>query len=94
MNSNAAMLQFGAFGGQANAEQLLEKLKVELGALAEGVKIHVGEGLYRRRVGPFESSAEANALASQLRRVTDIQPISCGDLAGCLSVTLNIFPAA
>ena len=68
-------LQLGAFSVEANAEQLLEKLKTELGTLSENLRIQVVEGLYRLRAGPFKSSAEANALAVQFKRLTDIQPV-------------------
>jgi rare lipoprotein A len=68
-------LQLGAFGVQANAEQLLAKLKVELGALGESVSIYAAEGLYRLRAGPFKTSAEAGDVAAQLQRLTNIQPV-------------------
>jgi len=68
-------LQLGAFGVQANAEQLLAQLKAELGALGESVSIHAAEGLYRLRAGPFKSSAEAGDMAAQLQRLTNIQPV-------------------
>ena len=74
-NSQGYWLQLGAFSVQANAEQLLEKLKLGLGVLAEVVQIQVVEGLYRLRAGPFKSSAEADEMALQLKQVTDIQPM-------------------
>ena len=74
-NSGDYWLQLGAFSVQANAEQLLAKLKSELGSLSESVRIQVVEGLYRLRAGPFKSSGEANDLASQFKRLTDIQPV-------------------
>ena len=57
-------LQLGAFGVQGNAELLLEKLKLELGTLAEVLRIQTVEGLYRLRAGPFQSIAEANDAAA------------------------------
>ena len=74
-NSGDYWLQLGAFSVQTNAEQLLEKLKSELGSLSENVHIQAVEGLYRLQAGPFKSSAEASELATQLKRVTDIQPV-------------------
>lgn len=74
-NGEGYWLQLGAFGVQANAEQLLSKLKAELGALGESVRIHAAEGLYRLRAGPFKSSSEANDMAAQLQRLTNIQPV-------------------
>lgn len=68
-------LQLGAFGVQANAELLLEKLKLELGTLAEVLRIQTVDGLYRLRAGPFQTIAEANDAAVQLKRVSDIQPV-------------------
>ena len=68
-------LQLGAFSVQANAEQLLLKLKNELGTLSESLRIQTTEGLYRLRAGPFNSTEEANALALELKRLTNIQPV-------------------
>ncbi len=68
-------LQLGAFSVQANAEQLLAKLKTELGALSESVRIQAVEGLYRLRAGPYKSSGEASDAALQLQRLTNIQPV-------------------
>ena len=74
-NGESYWLQLGAFGVQANAEQLLARLKTELGALGESVSIHAAEGLYRLRAGPFKTSAEAGDVAAQLQRLTNIQPV-------------------
>ena len=74
-NTEGYWLQLGAFGVQANAEQLLAKLKAELGALGESVRIQTVEGLYRLRAGPFKTSAEASDVAAQLQRLTNIQPV-------------------
>ena len=68
-------LQLGAFSVQANAEQLLAKLKAEMGALGENVRVQAVEGLYRLRAGPFKSSVDANDWAAQFKRLTDIQPV-------------------
>lgn len=68
-------LQLGAFSVQANAEQLLAKLKMELSGLADALRIQTVDGLYRLRAGPFQTSGEANDAAVQLKRVTDIQPV-------------------
>jgi rare lipoprotein A len=74
-NSEGYWLQLGAFSVQANAEQLLAKLKSELGALSESVRIQAVEGLYRLRAGPYKSSGEASDAALQLQRLTNIQPV-------------------
>ena len=74
-NSGEFWLQLGAFSVQANAEQLLTKLKTEMGALGDSIRIQAVEGLYRLRAGPFKSSVDANDLAVQFRRLTDIQPV-------------------
>ena len=68
-------LQLGAFNIQANAEQLLTKLKTQLGSLADLLRIQAVDGLYRLRAGPFNSTEEANDAAVQLKRVADIQPV-------------------
>ena len=74
-NNDEFWLQLGAFSVQANAEQLLTKLKTEMGALGDSVRIQTVEGLYRLRAGPFKSSVDANDLAAQFKRWTDIQPV-------------------
>ena len=74
-NTGDFWLQLGAFSVQANAEQLLAKLKAEMGDLGESVRIQAVEGLYRLRAGPFKSSVDANDWAAQFKRLTDIQPV-------------------
>ncbi len=74
-NDASYWLQLGAFSIQANAEQLLTKLKTEVSALADRLRIQTVDGLYRLRAGPFNSTEEANDAAAQLKRVADIQPV-------------------
>ncbi len=74
-NDASYWLQLGAFSIQANAEQLLTKLKIEVSALADRLRIQTVDGLYRLRAGPFNSTEEANDAAAQLKRVADIQPV-------------------
>ena len=71
----AYWLQLGAFSVQANAEQLLSKLKIELSDLAGVLQVQMVDGLYRLRAGPFQTSIQANEAADQLKRVADIQPV-------------------
>lgn len=66
-------LQLGAFKIQSNAEQLLEKLKMRLGNLAENMQVLSLQGLYRLRLGPFNSRAEASERALQLKSLADVQ---------------------
>ena len=65
----------GEVAAQGNVEQLLTKLKTEVSALADRLRIQTADGLYRLRAGPFNSTEEANDAAAQLKRVADIQPV-------------------
>ncbi len=66
-------VQLGAFSVQNNAEQLLEKLKMRLGNLADTLQVHASQNLFRLRLGPFTSKSEAGERAAQVKRLTDMQ---------------------
>ena len=68
-------LQFGAFNVQGNAEGLLGRLQSQLGQAGESVRIVAKDGLFRLRAGPFKSVAEANDLAAEVKRFTDVQTV-------------------
>lgn len=68
-------LQFGAFSVQSNAENLLARLQSQLGQIGESVRIVAKDGLFRLRAGPFKTAAEANALAAEVKRMTDVQMV-------------------
>ena len=65
-------LQFGAFSVQANAEGMLNRLQTQLGQLGESVRIVSKDGLLRLRAGPFKTVAEANDLAVQVKKLSDV----------------------
>ena len=66
-------LQFGAFSLERNAEGMLGRLQTQLGQLGESVHIVDQEGLFRLRAGPFKTVAEANDLAGEVKRLTNVQ---------------------
>jgi rare lipoprotein A len=66
-------LQFGAFSLERNAEGMLGRLQSQLGQLGESVHIVAQEGLFRLRAGPFKTVAEANDLAGDVKRLTNVQ---------------------
>lgn len=66
-------VQLGAFSVQSNAEQLLEKLKMRLGNLADTLQVHSAQNLFRLRLGPFTSKTEAGQRAAEVKRLTDMQ---------------------
>lgn len=68
-------LQFGAFSVQSNAEGLLGRLQSQLGQAGEQVRIIAKDGLFRLRAGPFKTVAEANDLAAEVKRLTDVQTV-------------------
>lgn len=63
----AFWIQLGAFGQQANAEQLAARVKAAVVGLGERLKLVSSEGWHRVRVGPFASREEATAALEVLR---------------------------
>ncbi|MBI5750710.1 MAG: septal ring lytic transglycosylase RlpA family protein [Hydrogenophilales bacterium] len=68
-------LQFGAFGVQGNAENMLNRLQSQLGQVGESVRIVAKEGLFRLRAGPFKTATEANDLAAQVKKLSDVSAV-------------------
>lgn len=66
-------LQFGAFSLEHNAESMLGRLQSQLGQLGDSVRIVAQNGLFRLRAGPFKTVAEANDLAMEVKRLTNVQ---------------------
>jgi rare lipoprotein A len=72
---SAYWLQLGAFSVQANAEQMLARVKTQVAELADRLRLVDGEGVIRLRAGPYPSRAEADEAATLVRRMTDIAPM-------------------
>ncbi|MDR2788354.1 MAG: septal ring lytic transglycosylase RlpA family protein [Candidatus Accumulibacter sp.] len=60
-------LQLGAFSSEENAENLRAHLTRELDWLEESLRIQAGDGIYRVRLGPYASRADASAVAERIR---------------------------
>ena len=61
-------MQFGAFGEEGNARRLFEKLKGQVGAVAQLQPYLVKSGsLTKLQAGPLGSSAEANRVCAAVR---------------------------
>jgi rare lipoprotein A len=68
-------LQLGAFRMEANAQDMLSRLKVELVDLAAHLRIFSGDSVFRVRAGPYATESEAAEVASQVRQITDLAPL-------------------
>ncbi|OVZ59517.1 hypothetical protein CDO44_11955 [Pigmentiphaga sp. NML080357] len=68
-------LQVGAFSGQRNAEDLLARLKSQLGDWAEPLRIVNTDSLHRVHIGPYPTRESAQAAAQRLQARMDIAPV-------------------
>ncbi len=68
-------LQLGAFGAQENAEIFRARLVRELEWNREPIQIIQRDNLFRVRMGPYPSRAEAEAIAAQVKQSRDFVPI-------------------
>jgi rare lipoprotein A len=68
-------LQLGAFGVQANAEQMLARVRAQVAEMADRLRLVDGGGVVRVRAGPYASRADADEAAALVRRLTDIAPM-------------------
>ncbi|MFN3398113.1 MAG: septal ring lytic transglycosylase RlpA family protein [Sulfurimicrobium sp.] len=68
-------LQLGAFSSRENAENFSGKMKLGLGPLVEKMQIVEGGGLFRVRLGPYASRAEAGQMATQIGQAANISPV-------------------
>ncbi|MEO1766601.1 septal ring lytic transglycosylase RlpA family protein [Thiobacter aerophilum] len=68
-------VQLGAFSLASNAEQMLSRVKVQVAALADRLRLVEGEGVVRLRAGPFASRSEADEAAALVRRLTELAPL-------------------
>lgn len=73
--SRGVFLQLAAFSNPDNADSFRTHLTRELGALAEKLVLHVQDGRYRLRLGPYANPAEASSVADRLRQMLDLKPV-------------------
>lgn len=74
-SDGSVFLQLGAFSSRENAENFSGKMKMGLGQLVEKMQIVEGGGLFRVRLGPYASRAEAGQLAAQIAQAANISPV-------------------
>ncbi|WP_345251059.1 SPOR domain-containing protein [Pigmentiphaga soli] len=73
--AGGVFLQLGAFSGERNAEDLLAKVRAQVGAWTEPMRIVTIGNLHRIHVGPYASRESALAAARVLQARTDIIPV-------------------
>ena len=72
--AGSVYLQLGAFGSRDNAESYLARLRMELGGLAQALRIVDGGGLHRVHAGPYASEAEARETAARIGAMLGTRP--------------------
>lgn len=68
-------LQLAAFNNRDNADSFRLHLERELGALSDKLVLHIIEGRYRLRLGPYANAAEARRMAERVREMLDVKPM-------------------
>ena len=71
-------LQLGAFSVRANADNFRAKLQRQLDDLKQTMHTQASENLFRVRLGPYRSRAEANEVAGRIRDVLEFKPVIVG----------------
>ena len=67
-------LQLGAFSSEANAENYLTRLKLELGSFGQPLRVVSRNGLYRVHAGPYASETQARETAARLAQTLGTKP--------------------
>lgn len=67
-------LQLGAFSSEANAENYLARLKLELGSFGQPLRVVSRNGLYRVHAGPYSSETQARETAARLAQTLGTKP--------------------
>jgi rare lipoprotein A len=67
-------LQLGAFSSEANAENYLARLKLELGSFGQPLRVVSRDGLYRVHAGPYSSETQARETAARLAQTLGTKP--------------------
>ena len=68
-------LQVGAFSSRENAEDLRARVVRELAWLSEHVQVLAAGGLWRLRVGPYDSSDAARSVAERIEAELKLKPL-------------------
>ncbi len=71
----SVFLQLGAFSSRENAENFSSKMKLGLGQLVEKLHIQDAGGLFRVRLGPYASRAEAGQIATRIGQAASIPAV-------------------
>ena len=66
-------LQLGAFGSRDNADNYLERLRVQVAWLAPELHVYRKDGLFRVHAGPYANPAEARAAADRISEALGIK---------------------
>ena len=61
-------VQLGAFSAPGNADAFLQKMRMDLGWLADSMNVYKKGGLYRVHAGPYPSREEADRAAQRVQK--------------------------
>jgi rare lipoprotein A len=68
-------VQLGAFSQRQNAESFLAHMRVEIGWLADAIRLYARDGVYRVHAGPYADRIQADEVATRIERSMDLKPI-------------------
>jgi rare lipoprotein A len=74
-DASGIYLQLGAFSSQQNAESFGNRIRQQLGVLADALQILAGNGIFRVHLGPYRSQSEAGQAAALLQQTLSIAPL-------------------
>lgn len=72
---DSVFLQLGAFSSRENAENFGSKMRLGLGQLVDSLHIQDAGGLFRVRLGPYASRAEAGQIATRIGQAANIPAV-------------------
>jgi rare lipoprotein A len=72
--TSGAYLQLGAFVTPAGAEELVDRVRNEMGLFAERLHLLDDGGRYRLQLGPFTSAEDARREAARIGALLNLQP--------------------
>lgn len=72
--AEGAFVQLGAFSTPSNADDLVGRVRSELGYMADRLQLLSDGGRYRLQIGPFASADEARAEAGRIGSLLNLQP--------------------
>jgi rare lipoprotein A len=68
-------VQLGAFSNATNADDFLQKIRLQLSWLGDGINTWSRDGLIRVHAGPYASREQANTQAERIQMELGIKPI-------------------